>query len=592
MEGPSNCPDMFDVADDLDQQRHAMHAEILQLLEKEENERQARRAGIKVPARSRQSSIQSSSYRNSGSSSSCLTWRGFDFPQAGIPQLTTESTEGPGSFLSAFVETLHGKLSQREASSHAGRPLVPGGPQPLAAAIASLKDLAAETRLRGDALNEDTRFAALLAALDRGLKHELLRTAVAGMGTQMQQRFLEARVGDGSMSNDSRSGFNSAGLEEGGGARSSQESNSKGRASGSSRSSVLSPQQLCSVAHALARLRIKSSSVDGVLRSLVFLGIYKAKDFSVEDGFCYLLSLSAAATSTYQPIQKALLKAFRGPLTRSFLDALAATSSTTTSNNRGTNSSPSCKREDNNDGGSSDSRRCTTGLSLARQLLLLLPLFVSLDLHASELPACLEALACTSIWPAAAAAMSPQELTAATAVAAASSELRGATSFWLFLRAAAERLGPSMPPSEVTSLCEIFSQVGRDFGAVLLAAQKPLQQQAALLPSSEVYAAARLAAAAANRLPKLQPLLALLKQQLQQRAENASCVYSDHLSLLPYGLASSWRDSGVKCQDGCRSNVLRSTPLQREQRKTEVDSRRGLEQKENSRTPKREPADG
>ncbi|KAL8445333.1 hypothetical protein Emed_005675 [Eimeria media] len=517
------CPDMFDVADDLDQQRHAMHAEILQHLEKEEDQRQARRLGVKTPTAT-QSSIQPSTLRNLSSPSSCLSWRGLDFPQ-----LTSESPESPGSFLSAFDETSHDKLSQNKESSHVKRPTVSGGPhQSLAATIASLRGLAAETRLRGDELNEDRRFAALLAALDRELRLELIRTAVEGVGSQKQQRCLESREADGSISNDSRSCLSSAGAGEGSSDSSSQGGNSKGResSSSSSRNSGLSPHQLCSIAHALARLRIRSSSADGVLRSLVFLGIYKAKDFSIEDAFCYLLSLSAAATSTYQPIQKALLKAFRGPLTRSFLHAFAATSSTTSSNNRGLNSSPSCSSENNNENtsssSSSSSRCCSAGLDLARQLLLLLPLFVSLDLQDSDLPACLEALASTSLWPAAVAAMGPQELHAAAAVAAASPELRGAACFWQSLTTAAERLGPSLPPSEVISLCEVFSQVGRDFGALLLAAQKPLQQKASFLSSSEIYAAARFAASAANKHSKLQPLLTFLKQQLQQRAENTS----------------------------------------------------------------------
>ncbi|KAL8273683.1 hypothetical protein Esti_002395 [Eimeria stiedai] len=503
---PPDCPDMFDVADDLDQQRHAMHEEILQLLEKEEDERQARRAGIKLPAALRQTSIQSSSYRNSRGSSSSTPWRGFHFPQAGNPRGPGETTECPGSFLSAFDETSQEELSQRQSSSRANDVSVSGGPQALSAAIAALQGLAAATRLKGDALNEDRRFAALVAALDKALRHELLRTASGGVGRKMQERCTEAHMADGSISNDTKSSFSSASAGDG-----RRGSSSKGRASGNGKRSMLSPHQLCSIAHALARLKIKTSSVDGVLRSLVFLGLYSAKHFTLGDGFCYLLSLSAAATPTYQPIQKALLTAFSSPLARSFLDALAATSSQTSSNS-----------ENNSNGGSSGSSWCTAGLDLARLLLLLLPLFVSLNLQASELPACLEALACTSLWPAAAAALSPQELTAAAAVAAASSRLRGDTCFWQSLTAAAERLGPSMPPSEVIGICRVFSQVGRDFGTVLLAAQKPLQQQASLLPSSEVYAAARLAAAAANRHPRLQPLLALLKQHLQQRAENAS----------------------------------------------------------------------
>ncbi|KAL8429625.1 hypothetical protein ACSSS7_006464 [Eimeria intestinalis] len=527
-----DCPDMFDVADDLDQQRHAMHAEILRLLEKEEDERQARRVGIKVLPAFTQSSIQPSSSGNPGSSSSCTTWRGFAFPQAGNPQLAEESTECPGSFLSAFNETSQAKLFQRDTSSRAEKNYVFGGPQTLAAAVASLKGLAVSTRLRGGELNGDRRFAALLAALDRELRHELLRTAAGGLGSQTQQRCPGSRAADGSMSSDSKSGSSSACPVEGKAGSSSKcssskGSSSKGGASGSSRSSTLSPQQLCSVAHALARLSIKSSSVDGVLRSLVFLGIYKAKDFSIKECFCFLLSLSAAATSSYQPIQKALLRAFRGPLVRRFLHALAATSSTTSGNSGGTNSSPSSNSASNsNNDGSSSSCCCSDGLELARRLLLLLPLFVSLNLQASELPACLEALAYASLWPAAAAAMSPQELTAAAAVAAASPKLHGNTCFWEPLTTAAEMLGPSMPLSEIISLCRTLSQtcvndspcgpqVGREFGP-------RIQEQASLLPSSEVYEAASLAGAAANSHPRLQPLLALLKQQLQRRAENAS----------------------------------------------------------------------
>ena len=64
-------------------------------------------------------------------------------------------------------------------------------------------------------------------------------------------------------------------------------------------------------------------------------------------------------------------------------------------------------------------------------------------------------------------------------------------------------------------------QVGEEYGGLLLAAAAPLQQQLSQLPSSSVYAAATLAADAVYRHPKLQPLLQLLRQQLQQRAENS-----------------------------------------------------------------------
>ncbi|KAL8430551.1 hypothetical protein Efla_000496 [Eimeria flavescens] len=545
---PEDRPDMYDVADDLDLQRQAVHSEILQLLEEEEDARQARRAGSRAPhpaacllQTNSSSSSSNSSRRVTLSSRGC---RPFRFPLAGEPQSPEFPSGGPGAFLSAFDHrNPRGGLGSKEPPSVGAS----GGLPTLEAALEALEGLALGTPLRGEELQADSRFAALLHAVDLGLRHALLQRALRGPEAPPAQQQQEARR----CSNSSDRAFTSNSSSSSTSISSwcvSKSSSSRGSSSSkhsSSSSCALPPQQLCRVAHALARLRLRGSDADALLRSLVFLGMHAAREFSMRSAFVFLLSLSAAATNSYQPIQRPLLKAFRGPWTSQFLEALAAASSSegpcsnATDNKKsssccsnkadGSNSTEQMATTNSSSSKSSSSGSSRTGdymgaaaaLSLPRLLLLLLPLFVSVDVLGRELAACLQAASHTAEWATALTAASPRELTAAAAAAAASPALQGDCRFWGPLAAAAERRGPSLPPLEAISLCESFTQVGIDFGALLLAAQKPLLQQASFLPASAVCAAANLVAAACSRHPRLQQLLQLLQQQLQQRAENA-----------------------------------------------------------------------
>ena len=432
---------MYDVADDLDEQRDATHREILALIEQEEDRRRGERGEGRAAA-SAAGRCSSKALVDAVSGPARSKVVGFDFLHSGGPVLPGYTGDDPAAFLSSFdANAREGhSLGVPQLGDSPGRLFVDRGPSGILGPIRALEGLAKSTRLRGEQLREDPRFCALLWFLDLGLRGEVMRMAVGNKEVhEVQQQDVK---------NESNSNTNSKG------------------------SSILSVHHLLIIARSLASLRV-ASGVDGVLRSLALLGMGRASEFDLWEGPAFLLSLAAAATPSYQPIQRGLLRAFRGPWAGRFLAAVAAAS-----NNKATNSSADEATSSNSNSNdpsrsssintydSRDSRDRLETADLLRQLLLLLPLFVSLDALGPELPLCLETLAKGPLWAALGAALRPGEIAAAAAAAAASPLLQQDVCVWETLKAAAERLGPTLSAAEVVSFCNILSQVTEPFSTL------------------------------------------------------------------------------------------------------------------------------
>ncbi|CDJ39380.1 hypothetical protein, conserved [Eimeria tenella] len=551
---------MYDVADDLDRQREASYNAMLALIEKEEDARQAQKAQGPAAAAAA-AAFRSSSAAAAAPALSPARWGPPD------PQLDCEGPLGPPSaavdsaaqILSLFedkskpqtptsfsklwgpteaheldpFEPFEGPLGAPEGPQQfttkrkgtpwgpqggppggpPGGPLggPPGGPS-LSSAIRALEGLAGCRQLRGEQLREDPRFATLLSILEANLRRE-----VSSSSSSSSEDARSSNKGDTRCSG--RDGPSSATRDNSSSSErnaSSCSSNSQPSSSSSSSSNV-SVEDLCSIARAVARLQLQVGT-DNLLRSLVLLGMARAAEFGLFAAADFLLSLAAAATATYRPIQKTILKAFRKHWADAFLAAVAAVAAAAAARSSSSSSS-------------SSGQRAPAGADLRRVLLLLLPLFAAHDALGEEMPVCLEALVSSGLWAAAAreaaaaaaaaAALGPGELVAAAATAAAAPQLQQNREFWADIRAAAKRHAQTLNPRDAITLCSILDQVGEDYTDVLLRSWQLLQEQLPLLPSSSVFTAASLAAAAAAKQPKLLQLLSLLRQQLLLRAANS-----------------------------------------------------------------------
>ncbi|XP_026194441.1 uncharacterized protein LOC34618221 [Cyclospora cayetanensis] len=490
---------MFDVADDLDSQRELMHKEILTFLEQEEDIRRAERVG------SPEAVAAAAVAKNSGSTASSPR-KAFRFPQAEDLSLPDSFPEDPVKYLSPFEsrQTEHLTREHGGFSSLLGAPSIQlqasrlqhsqdGHPSVLDA-IKALRGLSRATPLRGEQLGGDPRFCALISALDMGLRKEVMSLALGNRHREQKEDHLAAK----------------------------HRELAPGESDASKRGVRI--DDLCAAAHSVASLRV-TSGVDGVLRSLALLGMGNASHFDLHEGTAFLLSLAAAASPSYQPIHKGLLRAFRKAWSEKFLAAVTASSEATRCSNRNTtprgsdDSGVALGTSNRRVSGSSSELFAAGGVS--RQLLLLLPLFAAHNALGQELPRCLEALVRSPLWAPAGAAIRPGEIAAIAAAAAMSEALCRDKQFWSQLMAAGRQLGSALGVAEILSFCTTLSQVGQDCGEILLARREMLQQQLCHLSSSDLYTATRLVGEGVRRHPKLQPLLSLLQQQLRQRASNS-----------------------------------------------------------------------